>query len=70
VSLQTDLFEKIKVDIIANFQSFCKNNRWTHDIAAQKIGCSRSHISKIFAGTRNPSIEILRRMEEVVNNGE
>jgi len=69
VSLQADLFEKIKADIIANFQDFCEDNKWTHDIAAQKIGCSRSHISKIFAGTRNPSIEILRRMEEVMNNG-
>lgn len=69
MSLQADLFEKIKTDIIANFQGFCNDNNWTHEIAAQKIGCSRSHISKIFAGTRNPSIEILRRMEEVINNG-
>ena len=69
MSLQADLFEKIKADIIANFQGFCEDNKWTHDITAQKIGCSRSHISKIFAGTRNPSIEILRKMEEVMNNG-
>jgi len=69
VSLQADLLGKIKTDIIANFQGFCDDNNWTHEIAAQKIGCSRSHISKIFAGTRNPSIEILRRMEEVMNNG-
>ena len=69
MSLQADLFEKIKADIIANFQGFCEDNKWTHDIAAQKIECSRSHISKIFAGTRNPSIKILRRMEEVMNNG-
>lgn len=69
MSLSTDLFEKIKADIIANFQGFCDDNGWTHDTAAQKIGCSRSHISKIFAGTRNPSIEILRRMEEVMSNG-
>lgn len=66
--LNTDLFKEIKADIIVNFQGFCEDNEWTHDIAAQKIGCSRSYISKIFAGTRNPSIKILRKMEEVMNN--
>lgn len=70
MQLNIDIFEKLKIDIIATFQGFCNDNGWTHDITAQKIGCSRSHISKIFNGTRNPSIEILRRMEKLMYNGE
>ena len=65
---ESDLFEKIKADIITNFHSFCNDNRWTHEVAAEKLGCSRSHVSKIFSGTRNPSIEVLRKMEEVMEN--
>ena len=69
MSSSAEIFEKIKADIISNFIKYCDDNKWTHEIAAQRIGCSRSHISKIFSKTRNPSINILKKMEEVMNNG-
>ena len=56
-------------NIIEQFKEFCETKGWIQEQIAEKLKCSRSHISKIFSGTRNPSIKILERMEEVMKNG-
>ena len=56
-------------DTIEQFKLFCKKKGWIQEQIAEKINCSRSHVSKIFSGSRNPSIKILEKMEEVMNNG-
>lgn len=56
-------------DIIEQFKNFCNLNGWIQDEIAEKLGCSRSHVSKIFSGSRNPSMKILEKMEEVIKNG-
>ena len=36
---------------------------------ANELKCSRSHVSRIFSGSRKPSMKVLEKMEEVMNNG-
>ena len=55
-------------DIIEQFKQFCKIKGWIQEEIAERLMCDRSHVSKIFSGTRNPSITILEKMEEVMNN--
>jgi transcriptional regulator with XRE-family HTH domain len=55
-------------DIIKQFKYFCEVKGWKQKEIAERLECDRSHISKIFSGTRNPSITILEKMEEVMNN--
>ena len=55
-------------DIIEQFKHFCRLKGWTQKEIAERLECDRSHVSKIFSGTRNPSITILEKMEEVMNN--
>ena len=66
--LYIDLFEKLKSDTIINFSALCNKKNWTQEFAAEKIKCSRSHLSKILSGKRNPSLTILKNMEEVLEN--
>ena len=56
-------------DIIEQFKKFCEREGWIQEQIAEKLECSRSHISKIFSGTRNPSMKVLEKMEEVMKNG-
>lgn len=56
-------------DIIEQFKKFCEMKGWIQEQIAKELKCSRSHVSKIFSGTRNPSIKLLAKMEEVMNNG-
>lgn len=56
-------------DIIEQFKKFCEQEGWIQEQIAEKLECSRSHISKIFSGTRNPSMKVLEKMEEVMKNG-
>jgi len=56
-------------DIIEQFKNFCEKEGWIQEQIAEKLECSRSHISKIFSGARNPSIKVLEKMEEVMKNG-
>ena len=56
-------------NIIEQFKDFCKAKGWIQEQIAEELKCSRSHISKIFSGTRNPSIKILEKMEEVMKSG-
>ena len=56
-------------DIIEQYKLFCQSQRWTQQEAAEKIGCCRTHLSKIFSKQRNPSMKLLEKMEEVMKNG-
>lgn len=42
-----------------------KNNGWTLSAAAQKIGISRSFLSLLESGKRNPSQRVVAKIEEV-----
>lgn len=53
-------------DIIKKYELFVYNHRWNQTYAAEKIGCSQEHLSRIFKGTRTPSVRLLDRMEEVM----
>ena len=44
------------------------NKGWTQTEAANHIGCSQEHLSRIFKGTKNPSVKLLDKMEEVMQN--
>lgn len=55
-------------NIIKQFKYFCEVKGWKQKEIAERLDCDRSHVSKIFSGTRNPSIIILEKMEEVMNN--
>lgn len=56
-------------DIVKQFKLFCHQKGWIQEEIANKLECSRSHVSKIFSETRNPSIKLLEKMEEVMKNG-
>ena len=56
-------------NIIIQFQKYCQEHGLTHADAANLIGCSRSHITRIFSGLRKPSVNLLDKMEEVMNHG-
>lgn len=53
-------------DIIIQFQIFVTKHNWTQTEAAEKIGCSQEHLSRIFRGLKNPSVKLIDRMEEVM----
>ena len=55
-------------DIIIKYKTYCESKGWTQEQSAQAIGCSRPHLSHIFSETRNPSIKLLEKMEEVMKN--
>ena len=50
-------------DIIDEFEVFIYQQGWTQTDAAEKIGCSQEHLSRIFRRLRNPSAKLLDRME-------
>ena len=53
-------------DIINKYEAFVYKHHWTQTEAAEKIGCSQEHLSRIFKGTKNPSVKLLDKMEEVM----
>lgn len=55
-------------DIIAQYKKFCESHGWTQQTSAEKIGCCRTHLSKIFSGQRNPSMKLLERIEEAMKD--
>lgn len=55
-------------DIINQFEVFIYRKKWTQTEAAEKLGCSQEHLSRIFRGLRKPSVKILDKMEEVMKN--
>jgi transcriptional regulator with XRE-family HTH domain len=63
-----DTIIELKNSILKDFYNLMEKNRWSITEAAQQIGCCRSHLSKIIADTRSPSLELLKIIEEVVNS--
>ena len=55
-------------DIIEKYLIFTNKQGWTQTEAAEKIGCSQEHLSRIFKGTKNPSVKLLDKMEQVMEN--
>lgn len=53
-------------EIIEKYKQFVYNQRWTITKAAEKIGCHRTHLSKIFHGHYVPSAALLDKMEKVM----
>lgn len=54
--------------IIMEFENYMKSQGWTQTTAAEKIGCSREHLSRVLRGQKNPSSKLLDNMEEIINN--
>ena len=52
--------------IITEFEKYMKTQRWTQLEAAQKLGCSDSHLSRVLRGEKNPSVRLLDKMEDVM----
>ena len=55
-------------EIIDKYYDFIQKKGWTYEIAAEKIGCCRAHLGRIFNGKRVPSITLLNKMEEVMKD--
>ena len=53
--------------IIDKFKRFIKYKGWTYSIAAQQLGCDRTHLGRIFNKRRNPSAALITKMEELMN---
>ena len=54
-------------EIIDKYKLYIESKGWSHAQAAEKIGCCRAHMSRIFNGERTPSIKLLMEMEKVIN---
>lgn len=54
-------------DIINKFENYMLRRGWNQTEAAKQIGCSQEHLSRIFRGIKNPSVKLLDKMEEVMN---
>jgi len=53
-------------DIIKQYEIFTRKYNLTQTEAAEKIGCSQEHLSRIFRGLKNPSVKLVDKMEEVM----
>lgn len=53
-------------EIIDKYRIFIAKKGWTYAIAADAIGCCRTHLGRIFNGLRVPSMTLLMKMEEVM----
>ena len=56
-------------EIIKNFRIFMSNKGLTQEEAATMIECSQEHLSRILNGKKTPSVKLLMKMEEVMENG-
>lgn len=52
--------------IINEFENYMKQQDWTQAEAANKLGCSREHLSRILRGQKNPSTKLLETMEAII----
>ena len=52
--------------IVNAFENYIKEQGWTQAQAAEKIGCSREHLSRILRGKKNPSTKLLEAMESTI----
>ena len=53
-------------DIIDRYARYIYKHNLTQTDAAEKIGCSQEHLSRILKGTKNPSVKLLDKMEQVM----
>ena len=53
-------------DIIDKYATYIYKHNLTQTDAAEKIGCSQEHLSRILKGTKNPSVKLLDKMEQVM----
>ena len=53
-------------DIIDKYAVYIYKHNLTQTEAAEKIGCSQEHLSRILKGTKNPSVKLLDKMEQVM----
>jgi DNA-binding XRE family transcriptional regulator len=60
--------EKMVKEIIKQFNEYIYNKQITQVEAAQKIGCSQEHLSRVLRGKKSPSMKLLMKMEEVMQN--
>lgn len=56
-------------EIIEKFRVFMSNKGLTQEEAATMIECSQEHLSRILNGKKTPSVKLLMKMEEVMENG-
>lgn len=56
-------------EIIEKFRIFMSNKGLTQEEAAAMIECSQEHLSRILNGKKTPSVKLLMKMEEVMENG-
>ena len=56
-------------EIIEKFRIFMSNKGLTQEEAATMIECSQEHLSRILNGKKTPSVKLLMKMEEVMENG-
>ena len=54
--------------ILNNFKNFLEAKGWTKQKAANELGCSREHISRIINGQRNPSTTLLIKIEKLMES--
>lgn len=52
--------------IINEFENYMKQQGWTQTEAANKLGCSREHLSRVLRGQKNPSTKLLETMEAII----
>lgn len=55
-------------DIIDKYATYIYKHNLTQTEAAEKIGCSQEHLSRILKGTKNPSVKLLDKMEQIMEN--
>ena len=52
------------------FELFLTKQKITITAAAEEIGITRSHLSKVIHGRTSPSIELLEKMDNFMKQGE
>ena len=55
--------------IIDKFKEYMYSQQLSQGAAAELIQISRTHLNKVLNGREAPSMALLMRMEEVMNNG-
>ena len=55
-------------EIINKFSLFITRKGWTQEKAAEEIECSQEHLSRVLRGKKTPSVKLLMKMEEVMEN--
>lgn len=53
-------------EILEKFRHFIEAKGWTKQKAANELGCSREHISRILSGQRYPSTTLLVKIEKLM----